>query len=527
MTMRRTKDQEPDQRLLEVLMREHFAVADADAEARRLIAASAEERERAWQRARRAEAAVPGVARFAMVAAALLGIGVVAATMWWAKSETAAGGAELHRVQDPDPRPAKKPRDLAQFVAWLGTATSLQLRAKEAIGATYCAGPDGSFDRLDLVPLPAIVTVTGEAFAPWRDAIVASASRLEPSTQLGAWLSASFTLADGSAMGASLSAGDEVHLDPWLDGGVVRPNAALRELIAAAHQEIEAGNRRAAGIALDQGELDRLPASSAHVETRWFADGSLVERLQRFSELRSLRLHAGEGADTVNAAALLAISRLRTLQVLDVSGDALRDQDCGLLFVGPALRSLRVRGGNQLTGAGFAGASQILIELTLERCQGLTAAGLQALARDAKHLQTLRLIDCDLGEGASLLHEIPAFPSLRCLALRGKTIPGSALSPLVHSKLRSLQLVEVPVRGSDVLAFAELPSLRELAILSATIDDDASLDIAMLRNLTSLRLQNVKLTKDGLQTIQKALPQCTIDCVPGRRLFDPGRWLLP
>jgi hypothetical protein len=101
------------------------------------------------------------------------------------------------------------------------------------------------------------------------------------------------------------------------------------------------------------------------------------------------------------------------------------------------------------------------------------------------------------------------------------------LSPLLRTKLCSLRLIDVPMSGRDLAAFAELPSLRDLAVLSPSLDDGVVGDLAAIRQLQRLRLMNARITQDGLQELVRALPQCAVDCVPGRRRFDSGTWILP
>lgn len=517
-------DDFPDRdRLLGVVLTEQLRPDDGPAAAAGVLAADAAARDAAWRRAAAAEdqglAMAP--ARWWMAAAALLGVFVVAATMWSRVDPSAIG---LRRPQEPAQGRETKPRDRAHFLELLGSARALRLRGSDTLGATFVNTADGSYDRLDVAAWPEVLRIEGERLAAWREAIAASATRLANTTRLGTMVSARFELPDGSDLVTALSVGDEVFLDVLLEPGIVRPNDALRALITDAHAELARQHRRAAGIARDAQELAALPAAAEHVECPWLADGSLVEQLRRFQQLRSLRLRDGEGDGVLAAAALPALRTLRSLQALDLPGAGLRDEDLGLLGSLPSLQRLHIRGGRALTGAAMP--AQVLRELTFERCQGLTAAGLRQL-RQAREMQVLRLLDCDLGASGELLAEVPSLPNLRRLVLRGKSIPPPALQALLRTKLQSLQLVDVPVTGRDLAPFAGLPTLRELAVLAPTLDDGAIQDLAALRQLTGLRLQNVKLSRDGLQELAQAMPKCTIDCVPGRRLFDSGIWILP
>ncbi|MFY9341444.1 MAG: hypothetical protein WAT39_03065 [Planctomycetota bacterium] len=509
------------ERLLDAALAEQFADAAAETLARRLAAATPREREAAWQRASAAERdATPTRHRpWWLAAAALLGVLVVAATMQLQSERQVT----LRRPQDPVPERVTKPRDLAHFVELAGSAKALRITGSDTIGATLTNDATGSYDRLDVVRWPEVLRIESNSLAAWQKAIAAS-PRGARNNKLGELLTAHFELPDGSVLVAGLSAGDEVHLDA-LDGpDVVQPDAALRALIQEAHAELALLHRRAAGIAHSPAELAALPADTVHVAAPCFADGSLVAGLRRFRRLTSLAVLAGDGDSTVNAAVLLALSELRSLQALELPGTALRDQDLGMLFPLSSLQRLTIRGGNALTGAGIGG--QILGEITLDRCQGLTAAGLRALAQNQplnQHLHTLRLVDCDLGPDQELLAGLPAFPSLQALFLRGATITGEHLAPLLHTKLRML-VVDAPLNARDLARFAALPSLRVLAVLSPALDDAAVSDLATLRQLQILRMQNTRLTTDGLQQLRRDLP-CSIQCVPGQRVFNTRRWL--
>jgi hypothetical protein len=520
-------------RLFDTVLAEAVSTADVRAAAQRATSASASERERAWRRAASAEAAAAATLasdgpRVVMppqwiLLAALLGVLVVGATMWGAvPSAVAPTDAPLRWPQDPKPARTVQARDLKHFLELVADSKTLRIHGSEAVGATLGGDATGSWDQLDVVRWPEVVVVTGDDLVAWREAI-ASSSQRQRGNRLGTLLSARFELADGAEVEAALSAGAEVHLDLGDKAGQLEPNDALRARIQGAHAELERLHRRTSGIALDASELAALPATSEHIECPWFADGSLPQQLRRFASLQSLVLRG----DDSGKVALAALDELRTLRALDIGGHGLRDAECALFAAFPELQRLRLRGGNELTGAGLGKAAPGLRHLTLDKCLGLSAAGLRTLAREAPKLQELRLLECDLGADATLIAELPAFAGLRQLTLRGNTIAGEHLAPLLRTKLSVLQLVDVPVRGSDLAPFAALPSLRELAVLALTLDDGSVGDLATLRQLTSLRLMNVKISKDGRQELADALPKCTLDCVPGRRLFDPGVWLLP
>lgn len=523
--MRQTESPEPAPagRLFDVVLREVVRDDDIEAAAARVLAVDAAAQAAAARRVESAElgdAAASQSHGWTFAVATLAAVVVVALLLWRPFTKEAR---VVLPAQEPKSARETKPRDLDHFLELLRSSTALRVRGSSVIGATQVNDADGSYDRLDVERWPEVVRIDGERLQAWRQAIVDSARRLDRATRLGTQLSARFDLPDGSELVASLSAGDEVHLDVLLEPGVVAPNAALRALIGAAHTELELRHRRALGKALDASELAALPADAVHVECPWFADGTTVQRLRRFPELRSLVLQAGERGGP-DAAGIGQLAELVTVESLDLPATALADIGSLPLAQLPALRVLAWRGA---PCSAVAQMAPNLTELTLEGV-ALQAADGHWLQQHGRRLRTLRLLDCGLAEsGASLAPLIAALPSLAHLTVRERDLPPSLFASLTHSKLQSLRLIDLPAKGRDLAALADLPSLRELAVLGPRIDDGCVDELGRLRQLTTLRLQNVKVTKEGLADLAKALSNCTIDCVPGRRVFDSRMWLRP
>jgi hypothetical protein len=512
------------ERLLDAVLGEQLAAGTLADDAARVLAASAHERAAAWRRAQREEvaaAAGPRGRRLAFAAAALLGAAVVVAAAWDRRDAAVLEQRAPVPAQDPGVR-AVVPRDLAHFVELVRSARTLRVGASDIVGATNVSDATGAYDRLDVERWPEVLTIDGERLGAWQRAIAASATALERTNRLDTLLWAQFVQPDDGVLGATCSVGDEVFVDPELDRGVVVPDAALRALLQQAHAELLRARRRARGEANDAAELDALPAAATAVTCPWLPDGSLPRRLRRFDDLQRLTL--ARGGAPVDGAAMRALASLPSLFALDVPGDALADDDLAALATLPRLGRLTVRGGGAaLNGAGLARCGA-LVELSLHRCRGLTAEGVRALAV-ARRLRTLRLDECELGGAGEVLDALPSLPALEHLVLRDASIAPRHLAPLARTKLRSLRLIDVPVTGADLAALAALPSLRELAVLAATIDDGAVDDLAALTQLDALHLQNTALSVAGLADLRRAMGHRAVQSTPGQRLFDSARWL--
>lgn len=507
-------------RLFDVLLREQCRDDDHERIAADLLRATPVERDAARCRAEAAEPAPSAnAARWWMVVAALLAVGVVVATM---RLQPQPVTIVLQTPQEPQGGRETKPRSYAHFVELLGTAKAIRIGRSEPIGATRHLSDSGVSDVLDVVRWPEIVRVEGEALGAWREQFAASAGGEGKTNAFADLVSAAIELADGTEMVVTFT------VDPtscFLMGVVessVQVTEGLRSRVLAARDELARLHRRAAGKANDEAELAALPADSKRLECPWFADGKMGEHLARFPSLETFVLAKGPGAG-LDAAGLRELVAKKTLTSLDLRAAELASGDLAPLAELPTLTSLALRGAPAL-GQPIAQFAPNLAELTLERCRMSGAVGF--FLRGCKRLKVLRLIDCDFAASSASCVEIASLPSLAQLVVRQQERPAPLFDALKLSKLQSLRFVDMPVTGSDLALLAELPTLRELAVLAPTIDDGEAGSLAALKQLTSLRLMNVAVSKDGLADLQKALPKCAIDCVPGRRVFDTAAWLV-
>lgn len=508
------------ERLFDVVLREQCARDAVDAGVRAVLGSDAAAREQAWRRARAADGASTSRSpRMLPFAAALLGLAVVAITMWGRGGVVRPAG---EGPQDPAVRQQIEPRDRAHFLQLLAGTTAIRVSAAQIVGATPRVLANGAADVLDLAPLAPIERIEGEAVAAWREQFAASAKRGASQLPLQYAWTCWFELADGREMQASWGAHTGARIRVAANDDGIDANEALSRLLFDAQGAVLRRHRQSIGKADDVDELAALPADSRRLECPWFADGRMAERLARFTNLETFVLAKGPGAG-LDAAGLRELVAKRTLTTLDLRAAELAPRDLALLAELPTLTSLALRGA-PAPGQPIAQFAPNLTELTLERCRMSGADGF--FLRGCKRLKLLQVLDCDITASTSWV-EISSLPSLTQLIVRQKERPERLFEALQLSKLQSLRLVDMPVAGGDLAMLAELPTLRELAVLAPTIDDGEAGNLAALKQLTTLRLMNVKLTPDGLADLAKALPKCTIDCVPGRRVFDSGTWILP
>lgn len=506
------------ERLFDVVLREQFARDAADEGVRAVLGSDPRTRELAWQRAQAADqATTPVVARLWMPAAALLGVAVVLAAMWWRSDAVHPAGTG---GQDPATRQEVEPRDRAQFLELLAQATAIRVQGAEIVGATTKELANGVADVLDLVPLAPIERIEGEAVQAWREQFVASAAAGESQLPLQYTWTLWFELADGRQMRASWGAGSGARIRVAANDDGIDPNQALAQRLLDAMGSVLRRHRQSIGKAEDAAELLALPVESTRIECPWFADGRMTEHLARFPRLETFVLAKGAGAG-LDATGLQQLAAIKTLRSLDLRAAELSGLELGPLADLPALTSLALRGLHK-TPVLTALAPRIA-ELTLEQCDLL---GDFHWLRICTRLRTLRLVDSFPPSSAT---ELLAPPNLVNLTVRTKDRRhGAALfAALPMGKLQSLRLVDVPVTGRELAGLAALPSLRELAVLSPSLGDADVQDLGDLKQLTTLRLMNGKVSADGLAELQQALPKCTIDHVPGRRVFDSGTWILP
>jgi outer membrane protein assembly factor BamB len=194
---------------------------------------------------------------------------------------------------------------------------------------------------------------------------------------------------------------------------------------------------------------------------------------------------------------LAALSTLPQLTALDVSTcDGVTDSSCAMLAAMTRLRGLSLRKtGFEKKRVGNVGLQQLtkLSRLEVLDIEGnaVTDDGLKLLAQfsDLRELNLNILPLTDQG-----LTHLPAIPKLQSLSVR-----------------YSEGFAGVIVTNAGVRSLGQLTQLTSLNLTGARRITDACLpDLMRLRRLQQLNLSASGLTSDGIDRIQKALPDCRV-----------------
>ncbi len=211
---------------------------------------------------------------------------------------------------------------------------------------------------------------------------------------------------------------------------------------------------------------------------------------------------------------------LRWIRVLNLTHQALRQEDLVPLFQSPWIRPFR---GLDLSGnpLGDATACELAKRPWLARLQALSLAharlssfGLQAFidAGLAERVRNLDLYENQLGpESAQLWLTAPEAPALRRLVLTGNHLgdeAGEALafSPLI-GQVRRLSLADNQLGRRAILALFHSPQarrLRRLTLDNNLLDDEGAHLLASIRpskRLKRLDLRNNRLTRSGVAAL--------------------------
>ena len=137
-----------------------------------------------------------------------------------------------------------------------------------------------------------------------------------------------------------------------------------------------------------------------------------------------------------------------------------------------------------------------------------TKPAMEALARN-RSLERLTLNGASVGDDeVAIIRHL----NLSALGLRRTRVTPSCLAHLKKMPLRSLEFDWWPrtenrrrffESKSQFSVLAEIPTLRELIIDGATIDDDDLASIASLTQLTRLSISGDSITKNGVQSLCK------------------------
>lgn len=182
-------------------------------------------------------------------------------------------------------------------------------------------------------------------------------------------------------------------------------------------------------------------------------------------------------------------------------GDALQTN----LRTSPAEIDARLPAFLQVRDADLANADAATLKnLSLGRT-AVTDAGLLRL-RGAKRLEWLDLSGTAVtDEGLAILDETP---SLRQLFLERTKVSAASLPRIARLKqLEELDLSGLPIRDADLAALSALSNLKILHLSGTEVSDAGILTLKTLRRMEELRVEQTKVTPQGLERLQKLLPK--------------------
>lgn len=482
--------------------------------------------------------------RWLAAALVLLGIGVVAATLWLPRED---GGAAATAGLDLWPQRRNEPASLEELQRRLAKAESATMRAEGTWSAELGAHVD--FARFDLDDLltgrlrPALDPVHLRALAASLRA--ASTAPTDSSTVWTHHLSV-HSGEERSTVLLSIGGPAGPRVGFWSRTGPVPlaapafPHDELRPLL----DELTARTIERLGLVVGERGFAAVPGDATRLRLFGVPAGAVGE-LQRFPKLRQIDLLA---APEWHAAGVLA-QLPRTLESLNVCAAELPPAAYPVLGSLSALRELFLVDApmfEALLGPAPCRAAPDLDDRALGHLRGLLAlreltlvgahctdAGLRSLAD--LPLQRLALVDCAHVAGFGL----SAVRSLRTLTLRRVALAPDAFAGLAAlPELGKLLLLEPVLPGSGrELPLAALPSFPALADLhlagpfsrhelpqlaacrglrKLTLQLDPPLrdaDLPLLHGLGQLerlQLPGANVGDDALATLRRALPDCTV-----------------
>jgi len=241
-------------------------------------------------------------------------------------------------------------------------------------------------------------------------------------------------------------------------------------------------------------ELEKIHLTSPKV-----TDAVLV-RFAHFESLHGLTIHNAPG---VTGKTFDMLAGLRTLRSLDLEKCGLTDEGLGVIAQLKGLDELLIPK-TEITDAGMVhlAAMHGLHKLQIQDTK-VTSTGLGQLA-PLRDLEELGFLTSTLADYNGAVKQIgTTWPKLRSLRFVGGDVHPQQIEPLAILRgVKELHLQSVEIGEGAIAALGKLSALDDLSITYGTFDDARVGDVASLKKLRILRLNNTKVTDVGLQKLK-------------------------
>lgn len=419
--------------------------------------------------------------RWVQAAAVALGAGVVAAT--------ATGGDRASDLaQDPAPVEEIKPKDVAEFLSLLATATQAELFRAEVVGAGRLpgAGPHG-VDKLDRIHWAETTRIAGATFERWRAGLRRCAQTEQVEANGVADVYDIVLTLPGRRVLRTFTSVDGPRTQLWVaPSHAISPDAGLQALLDAACADIVEKRRLTMGKVDDEAQLLAHPRDARRLDlTTKLASG--CDLGARFPRLEQLTLRGQPSPTTWRA-----VAELKQLQDLTLIRAELHQEMMRHICAQTGLR-----------------------KLTLSECSSAQTSGLAPCTPlhdlgALRGLKTLHLVNNASEAVLWDLTQLVSLPSLREFGLSSSyALKAEDLEAIGRTKIERLLLVDLDVDG-DLSSLRYLPSLRDL-VLVGDLDDDQLRPLASIPSLNRLTIRNASAKGDFLEDVAANIPGCDVD----------------
>ncbi|MBN2380826.1 hypothetical protein JXM67_13590 [candidate division WOR-3 bacterium] len=256
-----------------------------------------------------------------------------------------------------------------------------------------------------------------------------------------------------------------------------------------------------AGANLSKVPLEEL-ADTGNIIALLMVQASNLSHLGRFSNLKALSCFIFSDSDWVN------LKRLDNLSVLEAFGPGINDTSLKHLVDLTGLKVLCLSE-NKITDKGLVYLEPLTdlrsLDLEFTHCSDTGLIHLEGLVNLRKlNLHLVYISD----EG--LIH-LANLKNLRELHLWGKGISDRGIAYLKNLPyLRKLSLEYTSITSEGIASLKGFVALKELTLTFTPLVDENLQALKKLKNLDVLRIGEIDISANNLDTLEKALPKCDI-----------------